>query len=680
MHLFTKKIEQSDNYFGTIVEDPYRWLECTDSEDVNKWIEEQNLYTSNYLDKIPFRNKIKKRLTEIWNYPKYSQPIKTPKNYFFFRNDGLQNQSVLYYQKDLSTDPEVFVDPNAFSDDGSILLNSIYASLNGDYLAYSISINGSDWQEIFVIETETRKKLKDHIKWVKYSDVSWYKDGFYYCRYDEPIDANIHIHSVDCQKVYYHQLGTEQDEDVLIFEDKVNPEQFYSIAVTADERYTFLGINVNGKEGNSLYFKDFDKPDLQFKPLVIDVDYIYIPIENIGSELLIVTNNNAPGFKLMKADLNDPNASWTTILPERDIVLNEVNFVGGKIIANYTKDVISHVFVFEIDGTFLNEVKMPASGTVFGFNGKKNDKQVFYTFTSFTYPQEIFIYDVDKQESLLFKKSEVKFDPADYETKQVFFKSKDETSVPMFIVHKKGLHLNGNNPAFLTGYGGFGNIMGPGFYASRIVLLENGGVFALANLRGGGEFGEAWHKSGMLLKKQNVFDDFIAAAEYLIAEKYTSPDKLAIAGSSNGGLLIGAVLNQRPDICKVAFPDIGVMDMLRFQKFTAGQFWTSEYGSSDDSTHFKNLYSYSPLHNIKEENNYPSVLISTADHDDRVVPSHSFKYAATLQEKNKGTNPILLRVGRKSGHSLGFELSRMIDQNTDMWSFMFHNMGLEPEY
>lgn len=676
----TKKNNQVDNYFGTEVSDPYRWLEETDSPEVKEWVEQENKITFDYLNNIPFREKIKQRINEIWNYPWYSRPRKTAKNYFFFKNNGLQNQSVLYIQKDLNSEPEVFLDPNTFSEDGTVALGYIIDSKDGNYLAYTVSTSGSDWREVNVMDVATKKKLDDNLKWIKYSGVSWYKNGFYYSRYDEPVGENIYTTSNKFHKVYYHKLGTKQDEDELIYEDKNNPDRSFYTETTEDEKYLILTVDIIGKKGNSLYFKDLSNPLSQFIPIVEDFDYSYWALDNIGNKLLIMTNKDAPKYKLMLADLDHPSIPWETIIPEQDMVLNSIHFVDGKLIAAYMKDVTSRVYVYDSTGKFLNEVKLPALGSVGGFGGKRYDKQVFYTFTSFTYPADIYMYDIEKQQSTLFKKSEVKFNPDKYEAKQVFYKSKDGTSIPMFIVNKKGVVLNGDNLTLLYGYGGFNISMEPYFSISRLILLENGGIFAMPNIRGGGEYGEDWHNAGMLLNKQNVFDDFIAAAEYLIKEKYTSPQKLAISGGSNGGLLIGAVLNQRPDLFKVAFAAVGVMDMLRYQKFTAGKYWISEFGASDDSVSFKNLYSYSPLHNIKEGLNYPAVLVTTADHDDRVVPLHSFKYIATLQDKYKGSNPVLIRIETKAGHGSGTPTDKIIDENTDLWSFMFYNMRIVPKY
>jgi len=676
----TKKNGQVDDYFGTMVADPYRWLEETDSPETKEWIDKENKVTSDYLSRIPFRDKIKQRLTEIWDYPKYSAPFKAGEYYFFYKNDGLQNQSILYIQKGLEGEPSVFLDPNKFSEDGTIALSGTQVSNNDKYLAYTVSKSGSDWEEIYVKEIGTGKTLSDHIKWVKFSGAGWFKDGFFYGRFDEPVNENELTSKNEFQKVYYHVLGTEQSDDKLVHEDKTNAGRDAGIWASEDEKYLFMWIGEKGKKGNCLYFKHASKPESDFKPIEEDLDNTYWTIDNTGSMLYMLTNKNAPNYKIVTVDLDNPGAPWKTILAEKEFDLRSARIVGGKLIATYLKDVIERVYVHDLNGRFLYEVEMPGAGSVEGFSGKKADTSVFYTYTSMNYPSSIFRYDIENNRSVLFRKSEVKFNPDDYESKQVFYASKDGTKIPMFIVHKKGIVLDGTNPTYLYAYGGFNISQIPYFGISRLILLENGGVFAMPNLRGGGEYGENWHEGGMLQNKQNVFDDFIAAAEYLINEKYTSPGRLAISGGSNGGLLIGAVENQRPELFKVCFPAVGVMDMLRFHKFTVGAAWVTEYGSSDNETDFKNLYSYSPLHNIKEGINYPATFVTTADHDDRVVPLHSFKYIATLQEKYKGPNPVLIRIETKAGHGNGKPTSKLIDELTDSWSFMFYEMGITPNY
>ncbi len=676
----TKKVEQVDDYFGTMVADPYRWLEETDSPETKEWIDKENKVTFDFFKRIPFRDKIKKRLTAIWNYPKYSAPFKAGEYYFFYKNDGLQNQSVLYIQKGLEGVPSVFLDPNKFSDDGTIALSGARVSNDEKYLAYTVSKSGSDWEEIYVKEIATGKELADRIKWVKFSGASWFKDGFFYGRFDEPKNENELTSKNEFYKVYYHRLGTEQSEDKIVHEDKTNPDRDASIWTGEDEKYLFMWIGEKGKKGNCLYFKSASEPDSEFMPVEEDMDNHYWTIENTGSKLFLMTNKDAPNFKIMSVDLDNPAEPWQTVIAEKEFDLENAKIVGGKLITIYQQDVTERVYVHDMNGKLLHEVEMPAAGSASGFSGKKKDTEVFYTFTSMIYPPTIYRYDVKNNKSALFRKSEVKFNPDEYESKQVFFSSKDGTRVPMFIVHKKGIKLDGSNPTYLYAYGGFDISLNPYFSISRLVLLENGGVFAVANLRGGGEYGEKWHEAGMKLGKQNVFDDFIAAAEYLINENYTSPQKLAIAGGSNGGLLVGAVENQRPELFRVCFPDVGVMDMLRFNKFTIGAAWVTEYGSSDNETDFRNLYSYSPLHNIKEGVDYPATLVTTADHDDRVVPLHSFKYIAALQEKYKGPNPVLIRIETKAGHGNGKPTSKLIDELADTWSFMFYEMGVTPGY
>ena len=673
----TKKVNQTDDYFGVKIEDPYRWLENTDSPEVKSWVEEQNKVTFSYLEQIPYRNKIKQRLTEIWNYPKYSQPFKAGSNYFFFKNNGLQNQDVLYIQKDLDSEPEEFLDPNTFSDDGTIALTGTFDSPDGKYLAYSVSKSGSDWQEFYVMDTETKKKLDDNIKWSKFSGASWFKDGFFYGRYSVPENENEYTAKNEFQKVYYHKLGTNQSEDKLIYEDKSNPKRSHYVWTTEDETYLFLHIGETGKEGNCLYFKKANEPEQKWIPIVEDFEHRYWTVDNIGDMLLITTNKDAPKYKVVTVDLINPEAPWKDLLPEKDIVLNGVHYIGNKLIATYMKDATERVYICDADGSFQHEVILPAPGSVWGFKGKRKDTKVFYTFTSFTYPSAIYLFDIENNTSTIFRQSAVKFNPEDYETKQVFYTSKDGTLVPMFIVYKKGLKLNGNNPTYLYGYGGFYNSLTPYFSVIRLILLESGGVFAMPNIRGGGEYGEQWHQAGMMENKQNVFDDFIAAAEYLIKEGYTSPDMLAVAGGSNGGLLVGAVVNQRPDLFKVSFPAVGVMDMLRYQKFTIGSAWVREYGSSDIEEQFNFLIKYSPIHNIRKGLNYPATLVTTADHDDRVVPLHSYKYIATLQEKYKGSNPVMIRVETKAGHGMGKPTDKIIEEWADTWAFMFYNMGVE---
>ena len=676
----TKKVSHVDNYFGTEVPDPYRWLEDMESSEVKEWVNAQNDITFNYLDVIPYRSKIKERLTEIWNYPRYSAPFKAGENFFFYKNDGLQNQSVVYIQKGLDSDPEVFLDPNEFSEDGTIALNTFSTSKDDKYVVYGLSKAGSDWREFYVMDVENKTTLKDHLKWIKFSGALWHGDGFYYNRYEKPEEGKELISKNENQKVYYHKIGTDQSEDQLIYEDPEHPNRFFYIFPSEDERYLYLSVSEKGSEGNAVYFKDNRKAGLGWHPIVEDFENDYWIVNNIEDEILIITDKNAPRNKLVKLNPNQAEIIFEDVIPESEDVLHSVTLARDKFIVQYLKDASDHIFVYDTKGIFIEEVELPTFGSAYGFRGKKEDNELFYTFTSYTYPPVIYKYTVDEGTSELYRKSEVKFNPEDYETKQVFYESKDGTIVPMFIVHKKGITLNGNNPALLYGYGGFNISFTPSFSSSLLVFLENGGVYALANLRGGGEYGEEWHKGGMDLNKQNVFDDFISAAEYLIENKYTTPDKLAIEGGSNGGLLVGAVMTQRPELFKVALPGKGVLDMLRFHEYTIGWAWITEYGTSEDPVQFKNLLSYSPLHNLKDNVNYPATLVTTSDHDDRVVPMHSYKYIATLQEKHDGDNPVLLMVETDAGHGYGKPLNKVIETQANKWSFVFYNLGMEPVY
>ncbi len=670
---------QTDDYFGTKVADPYRPLENTDADDTKKWVEEENKVTFGYLDKIPFRAKLKARLEELLNYPKYTTPMKVGKYYIFQKNDGLQNQFVVYIQEGLTGTPRVLLDPNTMSSDGTTSLGGIYPSKDDKYVAYSIQKAGSDWQEIFVIELASGKQLADHIQWMKFSGADWMKDGFFYSRFDAPTEA-AYTSKNEFMKVYYHKLGTDQSKDQIVYEDKKNGARQFYAGTTEDERYVQLYVREPGKKGNLLMVKDNNNPSKGFVNVNTNFDVDCSIIESMGETLYLQTNDKAPKNKIVKTTIANPT-SWSPVIAESNDVLEGVSLVGGKLIATYMKDASHHVYVYDLNGKKLTEVKLPSVGSVAGFSGKKEDKEVFYNFTSFTAPASIYRYNIETNTSTLFRRSEVKFNPDEYEAKQVFYPSKDGTKIPMFIVYKKGIKLDGTNPTYLYGYGGFNISLTPGFSTLRMVLLENGAIFAMANLRGGGEYGEAWHEAGTKLKKQNVFDDFIAAAEYLIKEKYTSKEKLAIAGGSNGGLLVGAVMIERPDLFKVALPAVGVMDMLRYHKFTIGANWARDYGTSEESKEmFHYLYKYSPLHNLKSGVNYPATMVSTADHDDRVVPGHSFKFAATLQEKYKGKEPMLIRIETQAGHGGGKPTSKIIDETADEYSFFFYNVGVTPKY
>jgi prolyl oligopeptidase len=675
----TKKVDQVDDYFGTKVEDPYRWLEEMNSPGTRQWINAQVEVTEKYLSSIEFRPRLKARFTELWNYEKYSYPTKEGEYYIFHKNDGLQEQDVVYMQKGLEGKPEVLLDPNTFSKDGSISLTDLSFSKNQDYLSYGISRGGSDWQEFYVMEVKTRGKMNDHIQWVKFSSTSWYRDGFFYSRYDEPPkDADKLKVKVQDQKIYYHKQGTPQSEDKLIFQDSRNPQRIYIGSTTDDERYLLITVLEGSSDHNLFYYKNLEK-DSPVTPVIDKPIGHFKVVDETSGKFLLVTDYEAPNYKLVLIDPQKPQKEhWETIIPESTDKLDFVSYVGGRLIASYLKDANTRVSVFDVKGKKLYDVQLPGIGTAWGFSGKREDNEVFYTFTSFTTPAAIYRYNIKENKSELFRKSNAKFNAEAYETRQVFYESKDKTRVPLFIVHKKGLPMSGQNPTMLYGYGGFNVPIRPSFRISIIPLLENGGVYAAACLRGGDEYGEKWHRAGMLEKKQNVFDDFIAAAEYLVRTGYTSPQKLAIMGASNGGLLVGAVMNQRPDLFKVAIPDVGVMDMLRFHKFTIGWAWVGEYGSSENPEQFKYLYKYSPLHNIKAGVEYPAALVNTADHDDRVFPAHSFKYIATLQEKYKGKNPVLIRIETQVGHGAGTATSKSIQLYTDIYSFMFYNMNIKP--
>lgn len=675
----TKKGDVKDTYFGTVVEDPYRWLEDDNSAETAEWVKNQNKLTFEYLAKLPYRAEIRQRLTELMDYPKFDVPFKEAGKYFFFKNDGLQNQSVLYMSDNLDAEPKVLLDPNRLSADGTTALTGIEISPDGKYLIFQVAKSGSDWNEIYAKNIETGEFLKDHLVWVKFSGLSWYQDGFFYSAYDKPEEGSELSKANEYQKVYFHKIGTEQKDDQLILSDNTNPKMMFGAGMTEDKRFLLISKSLS-TSGNALDVKDLSKKNSTFVSLTDSFKYDFAPVNNLGDDIFVRTNYKAPRYRLVKINVNHPEEkNWVDVIPEKKDVMESAGFVGGKIVTTYMTDAHSKMEVYSYDGAFVNEIKLPGIGSVSGFSGKKADNVLFYGYTSFNTPGEIYMYDFATGESKLHFRPEVKFNPDDFEVKQEFYASKDGTKIPMFIVHKKGIELNGNNPALLYGYGGFNISLTPSFSVSRIAFMEAGGVLAVVNLRGGGEYGEEWHQAGTKLQKQNVFDDFIAAAEYLISQKYTSSKKLAIQGGSNGGLLIGAVLNQRPDLVKVAFPQVGVMDMLRYQKFTIGWAWASDYGTSDDSEQmFKYLYGYSPYHTIRKDGNYPAVLATTADHDDRVVPAHTFKYMARLQELNpKNKLPLLVRIDSKAGHGAGKPTAKQIDEYTDLWSFMFYHLGMK---
>ena len=679
----TKKTDTTDNYFGTTVPDPYRWLENDNSEETKAWVKEENKVTFDYLEKIPFREAFKKRMLALNNYAKFSAPFRKGKYFYYYKNDGLQNQAVLYRQLGLAGKPETVIDPNLMSTDGTTSLSGFTLSKDGHYAVVSVSKAGSDWETYFVRDMQTGKDLTDTLNWVKVSGTAWQGNGFYYSRYPAPKDGKGLSGKNENHLIYFHTVGSSQDKDKLIFEDSTHPLQFHFLATSEDERYSFLITSdpTTGAQGNALFYRDNQSADEKFIPIVKEAGaFSYGVIDNLGDKFLIQTNDHAPNSKIILYDTKNPGISTAkVIIPEKTAPLEGAVTTGGKLFVGYLKDVTTRLYAYSVSGSLLNEIKLPSLGTAHISGGEKDDTFIFYTFTSFTFPTSIYKYDIATAKTSLFRQPDLAFTPADYETKQVFYNSKDGTKVPMFIVYKKGLQLNGNNPTLLYGYGGFNISMQPSFSASRIAFLEQGGVYAMSNMRGGAEYGEKWHEGGKLFNKQNVFDDFIAGAEYLTNNKYTSKAKLAAQGGSNGGLLIGAVLNQHPELFRVAFPQVGVMDMLRFQKFTIGWNWMDEYGSSDKEADFKNLIKYSPLHNINGALDYPATMVTTADHDDRVVPAHSFKYAATLQEKYKGNNPVLIRIETNSGHGAS-NVTKGIEVNTDMYSFMFYNMGITPVF
>jgi prolyl oligopeptidase len=679
----SKPGETVDNYFGTKVSDPYRWLENDRAPEVEAWVEAQNKVTFAYLDKIPYRQKIKDRLTALYNYPKYSAPARRGEYFFYTKNDGLQNQSVWYRQKGLDGVAEVLLDPNKLSADGTTRLGSVAFSKDGKYLAYGVSQGGSDWNDVYVLDTATKQLSTDHIVWMKSSGISWQGDGFYYSRYPAPEKGHELTAKNEYHQVFYHKIGTAQSADALVYEDPANPQRFHNVGASDDQRYAFLYISERGKgkKGNAIFWRETSQPGTKFNPVVGEIgDDSYDVLDNVGDKFLVYTDHKAPNGRVFLFDPKHPEeANWKDVIPEKPEPLDFANLVGGKLFVGYLKDVVGRVYVYSVDGKLENEIKLPGPGTVGGFGGRTDDKFTFYTFTTFNFPPTIYRYDIATKQSSLFRQPEIPgFKSSDFETSQVFYTSKDGTRVPMFLVHKKGLKLDGNNPTVLYGYGGFNSVTAPGFSSLRLALLEQGFVYASANMRGGGEYGEKWHEAGMKLKKQNVFDDFIAAAEYLIKNKYTSSEKLAIQGGSNGGLLVGAVSNQRPELFRAVVEQAGVMDMLRFHKFTIGWNWIADYGSSDNEAEFKALYAYSPIHNIKAGVNYPATLITTADHDDRVVPAHNFKYAAALQAAQGGTNPILIRIDTKSGHGAS-STTKAIEQAADIYSFLMWNLGVNPK-
>jgi prolyl oligopeptidase len=674
----TKKGSVQDTYFGTTIADPYRWLEDDNSEETKAWVYAQNAVTTTYLSTIPFRDKVKQRLSVLWNYPKYGSPRQEGEYYYFSKNDGLQNQSVLYRQRGLDGSPEVFLDPNRFSSDGTVALAGLSFSKNARYVAYQISSSGSDWQEALIMDLNTGTLIDDTIRYIKFSGITWQGDeGFYYSRYPVPDASSKLSKQNQFHKVYFHAVGTQQDRDALIYEDNDHPLRNVGADLTEDGRFLIVSTT-EGTSGNELWVKDLSKGASAFSRLIEGFKTEPEIVDHNGKGWLIVkTNQDAPNYKVVLIDPARPAvADWITIISEKSEVLQSVGTGGGYLFCSYLKDASTKVYQYAYDGKLVREIQLPGIGTASGFGGKRNQSSFFYTFTSYTYPPTIFSYDITTGVSTVFRKTETAFDSEAYETRQVFFTSKDGTKVPMFITGKKGFQLNGANPVLLYGYGGFNIAQTPGFSISNAFWLEQGGLYVVVNLRGGSEYGEAWHQGGMLGNKQNVFDDFIGAAEYLIANSYTNKNLLAIRGGSNGGLLVGACMTQRPDLFKVALPAVGVLDMLRYHLFTIGWAWAVEYGRSDNADQFNYLIKYSPLHQLKDGVSYPATLVTTADHDDRVVPAHSFKFAARLQEAHRGAAPVLIRIETKAGHGAGKPTSKQIEEAADIWSFVMQNMGL----
>ncbi len=669
----TKKVAHTDEYFGTKVEDPYRWLEDDRADDTKDWVQREVAFTKNYLDKISFREEIRAQLKDIWNYEKISAPF-TEGNYsYFYKNDGLQAQSVLY-RTDKSGKTEVFLDPNKFSEKGTTSLSGLSFNKKGNLLAYSISEGGSDWNKIIIMDVETKKILDEPIV-CKFSSTSWYKDeGFYYSKYDQPKEGSVLSGMTDTHKVYFHKLGTKQSDDQLIIGGENFKRRYMTVSVSDDERFLFLDAAVN-TSGNELYVKDLTK-NTEFIPIQKGYDYNTNVVDNKGDEIYIFTDKNAPNMKLQKFNINNPSV-WTDVIAETDNVLS-VSTGGGYVFAKYMKDAVSYVKQFDYNGKLIREIALPGKGTTGGFGGKEKEKDLYYSFANYITPATTYKFNVETGKSEIYQKPKVKFNPEDYVSEQVFFTSKDGTKVPMMISYKKGLKLNGKNPTILYSYGGFNISLQPSFSVVNAVWMENDGIYAVPNIRGGGEYGKKWHDAGTKQQKKNVFEDFIAAGEYLQSKGYTSPEFMALSGRSNGGLLVGATMTMRPDLAKVAFPGVGVLDMLRYNKFTAGAGWAYDYGTAEDSKEmFEYLKSYSPVHNVKAGTCYPSTMVITSDHDDRVVPAHSFKFGAELQEKQSCNNPALIRIEVNAGHGAGRSTDQVIGENTDILSFALYEMGIK---
>ncbi len=675
----TATVEHVDEYHGVTIADPYRWLEDANSDETKAWVEAQNQVTFSFLGQIPARQTIQGRLTELWNFERFGAPFKRGTRYFYFKNDGLQNQSVLYTLTDLEGEPQVLLDPNTWSDDGTIALSGLSISDDGSVLAYGRSAAGSDWQEWFFLTIETGEALADHLKWVKFTTVSWTLDGqgVFYSRFDEPNEATQFADINYFQKLYYHRLGTAQSDDELIYHRPDEKEWGFSGAVTEDGSYLMIAVTKGTDPKNLVFWKDLRDPNAPVVEMLNTFEAEYSFIGNDGSLFWFVTDLDAPRRRIIAIDSQDPSRDqWQVIIPESADTIQAIALINNQFVVFYLKDAHTQIRVFELDGSSVREIPLPGLGSAGGFGGKRYETETFYTYTSFTTPSIIYRYDFTTDESTLFRQPTVSFNPDEYDSKQVFYTSKDGTQIPMFITHKKGLELNGQNPTYLYGYGGFGISLTPSFSVSNLVWMEMGGLFAVPNLRGGGEYGEEWHQAGTRLQKQTVFDDFIAAAEWLISNQYTSPQTLAIGGGSNGGLLVGACMTQRPELYAAALPAVGVLDMLRFPQFTIGWAWVSDYGSPEDPEEFKALLAYSPLHNLKPGVQYPATLVTTGDHDDRVVPAHSFKFAATLQGAHSGSAPVLIRIETQAGHGAGKPMSKVIEEQADRWAFLVKVLGM----
>ncbi|MGB3786483.1 MAG: prolyl oligopeptidase family serine peptidase [Phormidesmis sp.] len=683
----TRQVSQTDTYHGISVADPYRWLEDPNAEETAQWVEAQNKVTFDYLNQLPGRDQLKTRLTELWNYERYGIPFKKgddstdhPIRYFYYKNNGLQNQSVLYTLPTLDAEPTVLLDPNTLSEDGTVALSGISISENAQYIAYGLSTAGSDWMEWHVRDIATGQDTDDLIEWVKFSGAAWTHDhkGFFYSRYDEPKEATKLEDVNRFQKLYYHHLGTPQSKDILIYERSDQPDWGFGGRVTEDGRYLIISVWLGTDPKNLLFYKDLQDPEAEVVELVSEFEAQYSLIDSEGNTFWLRTDLDAPKGKVIAVDITNPEKSrWQTLIAESEETLESVGVLNNQFVVDYLKDAYTQIKIFDLSGALVCDVELPGIGSAGGFNGKRTDTETFYSFTSYTVPSRIYHYDFATGKSTLFREPTIPFNPDDYETRQVFYPSKDGTEIPMFITAKKGLERNSENPTLLYGYGGFSISLSPSFSVSNLVWLELGGVYAVANLRGGGEYGETWHQQGIKTNKQNVFDDFIGAGEWLIEQNYTRSEKLAIAGGSNGGLLVGACITQRPDLFGAALPAVGVLDMLRFNKFTIGWAWESDYGSPQNEPEFQALYAYSPLHNLKAGTAYPATMITTADHDDRVVPAHSFKFAAALQAAHTGDNPVLIRIETKAGHGAGKPTTKQIEEAADKWAFLAHELSVD---